>query len=523
MIRRQEQNSRPEEKTERKFIKFIIIALCLFFASFPGLAQTLIFEESFAEPGFEGRWKSSGAGGVYDPIEKAVRFTSLKPGGDYLIYHLDGALLQGRRIQFEAEVKGRDLTQSRTSYFNSKLKISFTSVQGNGNPEARRKTGTYDWWKTTKLFHCPPDAGNIHITIGLQDITGTYWVKNLRIYDVPVYPGQPYTASTEPVQKASRFRGIDTGRREGWSEQDFIDLKKWNVNIIRYQMLPYGIPISTRKEYEAWIDIEMKKIDRFLVLVRKYGMKAVIDLQKGPGTHSELGSNLMSWDIRDQDLLVSTWQKLAAHYKGNRDVIYGYDILNEPREDDFIYTPGGGVEWQLLAERVIKAIRTADPDTPIIVEAAEWSNPKGFRNLKPINGGNLIYSPHFYSPHTYTHQFVHRYFKTGYSYPGTINGEEWNKERLRRELAPVREFQKKYNVPIFLGEFSAIRWANGADRWLQDAIELFEEYGWDWCYHSFREYQGWDLEKEGPRDEPRFSEDNPRKRVLLKFFEKNEK
>lgn len=488
----------------------------------PGFGQMLMFEETFSEPGFEQRWEKCGVGGVYDPVEKAVRFTSQKPGEDYLIYHLDDAQYRGRRIQFEAEVKGENLTQSKVSYLNSKLKISFKSAEpGDHYPEATRKTGTYDWWKSTRLFLCPNDATDVMITIGLQDVTGTYWVKNLRVYDVPIYAGQPYTPSTDSVQKTTRYRGVDTGRREGWSEQDFIDLKNWHVNIIRYQMLPYSIPANTREEYEAWIDIEMGKIDAFLVLARKYGMKAVLDLQKGPGTQTfELGSNRMSWDIRDQDLLISTWEKLAAHYKGNQDVIYGYDILNEPRENDFVYVPGGGVEWQLLVERAIEAVRKIDPDTPIIVEATQWSSPAGFRSLKPINGGKLIYSPHFYSPGSFTHQFI-RTNRTATTYPGEIRNEVWDKERLRQELAPAVEFQKKYNVPMFLGEFSAVRWGDGADRWLQDAIELFEEYGWDWCYHSFREYNGWDLEKDGPREKPEPSADNPRKRVVLGFFEKN--
>ena len=503
---------------------FAFAACCTCLASLPSAAQSLLVEESFAQPGFEKDWRVVGNGGAYDPAEKAVRFVSAKPGADYLILPLDAAKVRGKRIQFEAEVKGKDLSQSATSYFNSKLKISFDSAEpGEHNPEARRKTGTYDWWKATRLFVCPQDATNVIVTIGLQDVTGTYWVRNLRVWDLPVYSGQPYTPSAAPVQTATRYRGVDTGRREGWSEQDLVDLRAWGVNIVRYQMLPYGTPADTRDDYLAWIAGEMEKIDRFLVLARKYGMKVVLDLQKGPGTQTfELGSNRMSWDIRDQDLLIEVWQRLAGHYKGNEDVIYGYDILNEPRENDYVYVPGGGVEWQLLAERAVAAIRAIDPETPIIVEAVEYSAPGAFARLKPINGRNLIYSPHFYAPGSFTHQFI-RTNRTAWSYPGKIGKETWDKERMRRELAPALAFQRKYNVPMFLGEFSAVRWADGADRWLQDATELFEEYGWDWCYHSFREYQGWSLEMEGPRDHPVPSADNARKRVLLQLFQRNAK
>jgi hypothetical protein len=27
-----------------------------------------------------------------------------------------------------------------------------------------------------------------------------------------------------------------------------------------------------------------------------------------------------------------------------------------------------------------------------------------------------------------------------------------------------------------------------------DCIELFEEFGWDWSYHAFREWSGWSVE-----------------------------
>lgn len=65
-------------------------------------------------------------------------------------------------------------------------------------------------------------------------------------------------------------------------------------------------------------------------------------------------------------------------------------------------------------------------------------------------------------------------------------------------------------------------WPPGAAQYLEDCISVFEEYGWDWTYHSFREWQGWSLECEG-EDQNSFrpSPDNDRKRVLLKALEKN--
>jgi len=51
-----------------------------------------------------------------------------------------------------------------------------------------------------------------------------------------------------------------------------------------------------------------------------------------------------------------------------------------------------------------------------------------------------------------------------------------------------------FNVDICIGEFSAVRWAKGADQYLSDLIDVMEENHWDWSYHAFREWPGWSLE-----------------------------
>lgn len=83
----------------------------------------------------------------------------------------------------------------------------------------------------------------------------------------------------------------------------------------------------------------------------------------------------------------------------------------------------------------------------------------------------------------------------------------------------MRAFERKHDAKIYVGEFSAIAWAEGADRYLRDCISVFEEYGWDWSYHAFREFQGWSVEHEGPDAQHLVpSCDNPRKRALLSGF-----
>jgi len=88
------------------------------------------------------------------------------------------------------------------------------------------------------------------------------------------------------------------------------------------------------------------------------------------------------------------------------------------------------------------------------------------------------------------------------------------------------EFQQRYGVHIYIGEFSAIRWApeGSAYRYIKDLIEIFESHGWDWTYHAFREWSGWSVEHGEDR-----ANTNPsptpteREKLLREWFSKNRK
>ena len=62
--------------------------------------------------------------------------------------------------------------------------------------------------------------------------------------------------------------------------------------------------------------------------------------------------------------------------------------------------------------------------------------------------------------------------------------------------------------------------------WIRDCIELFEEYGWSWCYHAYREWPAWDVEYTNAPDWEigkwiRAEVDTARKRELLKGLSRN--
>jgi hypothetical protein len=226
-------------------------------------------------------------------------------------------------------------------------------------------------------------------------------------------------------------------------------------------------------------------------------------------------------DKKAQDKFVNVWAGIAARYKNARP-IWGYDLANEPVEED---VGEDCADWQALSERAARAIRAVDPQRAIIIEPTGWGSPDGLLELQPLPISNVVYSVHMYLPHAFTHQGV---FENGpsYRYPGKISGKEWNKAQLERALQPAIEFQKRYNVQIYIGEFSAIRWApdGSASRYLADLIDIFEAHGWDWSYHAFREWQGWSAEHGPDRLNTRRSETpTDRQQLLCDWFRKNQK
>ena len=140
---------------------------------------------------------------------------------------------------------------------------------------------------------------------------------------------------------------------------------------------------------------------------------------------------------------------------------------------------------------------------------------------------DVIYQVHMYQPGSFTHQRVNNPFgekgaNRAITYPGKIDNREYDREMLRKTLAPVRAFQQKHGARIYVGEFSAVTWAPGAAEYLRDCISLFEEYGWDWTYHAFRESPIWDLEKAGTsRADIRPVPDNDRKQAVLEGLKNN--
>ena len=488
-------------------------------------ADDVVFSEGFDTPEAVAKYgpgdgisfvPEGGAGG-----SGCIRFHRDTVGDSWLLIPIDPAELRGRAIQVEAMMKAEKIAKPSPGYMGPKLMLNLQSPGENSHSEQEKVHGTYDWRKFQVFAQAASDVEKAVLAIGIQHGQGTLYMDDVKITLVPTGETEAFVPPAAPLPTRTKYRGMMSGY--DLREADIRDFAlDFGGNLLRWQLLRGKADTSTPELYRAWLDAELDKLDAVMPALKKYDVKVAIDLHGGPGTNQDrFLTNQLSWDVPNQNLFVETWEKIARRYKGNP-MIYGYDLLNEPREDNYVYEPDGALEWNRLALRTAKAIRAIDAEVPIIIESAKGGGPAGLKTLRPVNLPNIIYSVHIYSPHTYTHQGITAAGRESrVVYPGSIDGVEWNRDKLRQTVQVVRDFQLKYNVPIFIGEFSAIAWAPGAERYLEDCISIFEEYGWDWTYHAFREWTGWSVEHGGVFENQFPVENSPRKQVLKKYFERN--
>jgi hypothetical protein len=210
------------------------------------------------------------------------------------------------------------------------------------------------------------------------------------------------------------------------------------------------------------------------------------------------------------------WKEVAERYKDKGPIVY--DLINEPW--------GGEARrrWNAYSRELTAAIRKIDTRHTIMVEPAEWGWAAGFRAFEPTGDPNTVYSFHFYGPMDFTHQRNRGHMKTtpeqweARVFPGFIQGEQWDKERFRKEIRIAADWRDKHAARMWCGEFGTARWARGAERWTADWIDALEESKIGWAYYEYRGWFPMDMEMDPasrertPRGETAYS------RLFRKYF-----
>ncbi len=493
----------------------------------------LVFQTTFNTSAEQAAWSAADfvewPQGYQESASLRITVPSERSADGYMIHvPLDLTRYRGCQLLFECMAKADQVTKPPQPYLGVKYMVHYSSErEGELWQNEMNVYGTFDWKRLQFTARIADDARDGELILGLQQSSGTAWFDEVR---VTVFKEPPARRPAPAEHALPAFKGHDLPRLRGvmsptsWRDEDLRVLgEEWNANVIRWQLSRnWGLYNSDRDlvEYDRWLMERLDDLDHAMAACLRYGLKVVIDLHAPPGGRYPNHELAIFHESTYQDHWVANWEAMARRYR-NHPALWGYDLINEPYQR--VPSPPGVSNYLSAQVRTARAIRAIDARVPIFIEAAESDSPEGFRDLEPVDIPNVIYQVHLYTPHAFTHQGVEGEWKR-IAYPGNIEGRVWNREQLRRVLEPVREFQLAYNVHVYVGEFSAIRWAPGSVDYLRDCIELFEEYGWDWSFHAYREWHGWSVEHGDDRNNVMpVKETTARHQLLRDWFQKNAK
>ena len=195
-------------------------------------------------------------------------------------------------------------------------------------------------------------------------------------------------------------------------------------------------------------------LDRVVSWARENGIWVILDLHCAPGGQTgtniddSLGYPWLFGSVRDQDLAVAIWARIAAHYE-NTPTVFGYDLLNEPIPP-FAQIASYKDRIVPLYQRIIRAIRRVDTHHILILEGAGWAG--NFDIFSPPEADNVVYS-------------FHRYWLPAAS----------------ATIQPYLAFRNRYKVPIWLGESG-----ENDSAWIQTFVRMLEDNQIGWCLWPYK-------------------------------------
>ncbi|MFA5207027.1 MAG: cellulase family glycosylhydrolase, partial [Lentisphaeria bacterium] len=370
------------------------------------------------------------------------------------------------------------------------------------------------WRKLSVSYH--PLTGWATATLGAETIFNVYAGAGLLVKAVHVgkyCPGELYDtsllsvdnltagAALTPAPPAVPYRGFTVLSLDRPVLEEAL---RWNANQVRFMMCPIGRAKSVVGQYQAAWRKMIAELPTGLDNAKALGLAVVLDLHQIPNDHPETyspdgeqASRDYWYDQGNQQVLIDCWRDIAKICK-DRDQVIWFDLYNEPLDWFVVHqTPSYPPVWPIWAQATIDAIRQIDRRHPIAIEPGPGMLCWGFNKFPPLKDScqPVIYSVHLYQPLEYTHQGVNGTRIVPWpGQTGDSGGGMWDAKRLEVELAAVIEFQKKHGVRIWVGEFSAARWAPNAAGYLRDCLDIFEKYGWDWNYHALDDAGVWRLE-----------------------------
>jgi len=279
--------------------------------------------------------------------------------------------------------------------------------------------------------------------------------------------------------------------------------------------------LGDASDYRGLVAEDLDKLRVVLNWAGKYGLKVVLAPLSLPGCrwtqNNGFKPDMRIWEnFAFQQQAIRFWTDLASELK-DFSCIVAYDILNEPCPEwhtglEEQTVPGEADRFfvwyrkfkdtprdlPFFYERMIRAIRRVDSETPVMVESGFYAQPPAYAGWPvSLSDSLLLYSFHMYEPYEFTS--VNNFRNGGkFEYPGKIRfgtGEiSWNREVMELYLKPFLDWINNRSIPanrVVASEFGCVRRNKGADRYLEDLLSFLEDRKFHWAFYAYRE-DGWD-------------------------------
>jgi endoglucanase len=158
------------------------------------------------------------------------------------------------------------------------------------------------------------------------------------------------------------------------------------------------IPVD---EVQLWDSSGNKHKDAFDLLhnaikwALKNNLRVIVDLHIIRSFYFNAASNPLWTNKAAQQKLIKMWMQLSEELHQYPDSMVAYEILNEP-------TAKNPEDWNIVLNKVLKAIREKEPKRIVVIGSNMWQNAGTFPELRfPQNDFkfSLLYSYGAYSSH----------------------------------------------------------------------------------------------------------------------------
>ena len=322
----------------------------------------------------------------------------------------------------------------------------------------------------------------------------------------------PAMARPPDAQRALLSRGVNiTGwfryptRRapkplEAWmADSAMADLRQAGFTFVRLAIDPAVVDTAEMR------DIAVSAVCRF----QHQGLAVVVD------------AHPTSWKLEDpaaQARLTEFWTVMAPALRRCDPLSLFPEILNEP------VFAGQSDAWAALQAAILPVVRSALPDSTIVVSGHDWGSIAGLSALTPVADANVVYSVHFYEPAELTSLAAYRHDVDRpalATLPFPVEDQDaclrradvaegmdataalmrcycrfgWDARSIPRLVEHSAVWARAHDAVIVVGEFGASVQLNAPARlaWLRSARLAFEAAGFGWALWGYDDSMGFDV------------------------------